>query len=133
MSDALLTVRDDAILHLRLNRPQIHNAFDDALIQELTHALQAAGAQKTPHHKQIELPLCFKPGARHRIITVGAQLLHCRGNATARCVAPVQSLKQVLHVACCLPCNLVKSLPHTACGGAAGIATVSVGRALLAQ
>lgn len=44
MSGPLASERRGAILHLRLNRPALHNAFDAALIAALTHALQAAGA-----------------------------------------------------------------------------------------
>ena len=32
------------IRELRLNRPEVHNAFDDRLIADLTVALQAAGS-----------------------------------------------------------------------------------------
>ena len=35
--------REGAIAHLRLNRPEVHNAFDDSLVAELTRAaLKAA-------------------------------------------------------------------------------------------
>jgi methylglutaconyl-CoA hydratase len=41
MSQALLLERDGAVARLRLNRPELHNAFDAALIGELTDALRA--------------------------------------------------------------------------------------------
>ena len=42
MSAILLDDRD-GVRHLTLDRPDVHNAFDDALIAELTTALVAAG------------------------------------------------------------------------------------------
>src|SRR5262249_27018303 len=45
MADALLTHLDDlGTATVTLNRPDIHNAFDDALIAELTAELQRVGA-----------------------------------------------------------------------------------------
>lgn len=44
MSDMLESLREGAVLQLRLNRPALHNAFDAGLIAELTEALALAGA-----------------------------------------------------------------------------------------
>ena len=44
MNQALQTELNQGVATLRLNRPDIHNAFDDALIAELTEALQALDA-----------------------------------------------------------------------------------------
>ncbi|KAF1708027.1 enoyl-CoA hydratase-related protein [Pseudoxanthomonas sacheonensis] len=44
MSELLEQQREGAVLRLRLNRPALHNAFDAALIAELTAGLTAAGA-----------------------------------------------------------------------------------------
>ncbi|MCD9030168.1 enoyl-CoA hydratase/isomerase family protein [Luteimonas sp. Y-2-2-4F] len=44
MTASLQILRDGAALRLRLDRPQLHNAFDAALIAELTAALEQAGA-----------------------------------------------------------------------------------------
>lgn len=41
MSDALLSTREHGILTLTLNRPAARNALDQALVEELTRALQA--------------------------------------------------------------------------------------------
>ena len=41
VSQALLTQREDDVARLRLNRPELHNAFDAGLIAELTAALEA--------------------------------------------------------------------------------------------
>lgn len=43
MSEALTLVRSDAVVRLRLNRAELHNAFDAALIAELTATLEAVG------------------------------------------------------------------------------------------
>ena len=42
MADPLLIEPAGPVLRLRLNRPQLHNAFDPALIGALTAALDAA-------------------------------------------------------------------------------------------
>jgi methylglutaconyl-CoA hydratase len=44
MSDSILSERRGATAWLTLNRPQVHNAFDDGLIAALTEALAAADA-----------------------------------------------------------------------------------------
>jgi methylglutaconyl-CoA hydratase len=44
MSETLLYEVADGVARLTLNRPEIHNAFDDALILRLTEAIAAAGA-----------------------------------------------------------------------------------------
>lgn len=44
MSAAILINDQAAIRHIQLNRPEVHNAFDDTLIAQLTAALQDAAA-----------------------------------------------------------------------------------------
>ncbi|MDB6162642.1 MAG: enoyl-CoA hydratase/isomerase family protein [Xanthomonadaceae bacterium] len=44
MSDSLQLQRDGFVARLRLNRPDVHNAFDAALIADLTAQLQAVAA-----------------------------------------------------------------------------------------
>lgn len=43
MSDALQINSSHGLCEIRLNRPSVHNAFDDHLIAELTAALESAG------------------------------------------------------------------------------------------
>jgi methylglutaconyl-CoA hydratase len=43
MSDFFLADRSDGVVRLTLNRPDVHNAFDDRLIAELTQALESLG------------------------------------------------------------------------------------------
>lgn len=47
MSTAIRLDRDNATVRLALARPQVHNAFDDGLIAELTEALEALDADPT--------------------------------------------------------------------------------------
>lgn len=47
MTDALLFERTGAIARLRLNRPDVHNAFDAELIAALTERLSALGGDDT--------------------------------------------------------------------------------------
>lgn len=75
MSHPLLNVRDGAVARLRLNRPQIHNAFDATMIAALTGALDAVARD---------------PGVRVVVIegegasfSAGADLNWMRGMATA--------------------------------------------------
>jgi hypothetical protein len=44
MSEPLLLHCEGALARLRLNRPELHNAFDAALIAELTSALERVAA-----------------------------------------------------------------------------------------
>jgi methylglutaconyl-CoA hydratase len=39
MSESVLVTRSGSVAEIRLNRPQVHNAFDDALVADLTTAL----------------------------------------------------------------------------------------------
>ncbi len=44
---AVETIRRDAVVHLVMNRPEVHNAFDDGLIADLTAALVAVDADES--------------------------------------------------------------------------------------
>ena len=45
--DLLVNVSENAVARITLNRPDVHNAFDDALIQDLLKTLQQLEADKT--------------------------------------------------------------------------------------
>src|ERR1700752_1754976 len=47
MSHPLLNLREGPVCRLRMNRPELHNAFDAVLIAALTGALEAAGRDDT--------------------------------------------------------------------------------------
>ena len=116
MSDALLTVRDDAILHLRLNRPQIHNAFDDALIQELTHALQAAGSDPSVRVVVLE--------AEGHSFSAGADLNWMRsliGATEAQNIEDANKLATLMRTLNNLPKPTIAKVQGPAFGGGVGL------------
>jgi methylglutaconyl-CoA hydratase len=64
MSETILSERRGAVVWLTLNRPQVHNAFDDVLIAALTRALEQADAD--PLIRVVVLTgngSCFSAGA----------------------------------------------------------------------
>lgn len=64
MNDSILSERRGAVAWLTLNRPKIHNAFDNVLIASLTAALQQADAD--PAVRSVVLTgngSCFSAGA----------------------------------------------------------------------
>ena len=75
MSEMLEQQREGAVLRLRLNRPALHNAFDAALIAELTEALAAASAEA-----QVRVVVLEGAGAS---FSAGADLQWMRGMAAA--------------------------------------------------
>jgi methylglutaconyl-CoA hydratase len=75
MAEPLLIERAGPLLRLRLNRPQLHNAFDPGLIAALTAALQAAGTDAG-----VRVVLLEGEGAS---FSAGADLHWMRGMAAA--------------------------------------------------
>ncbi len=75
MSDPLLLQRDGAVARLRLNRPELHNAFDAGLITALTSALAAVG-----HDDSVRVVVLEGAGAS---FSAGADLNWMRGMAAA--------------------------------------------------
>lgn len=75
MSQMLEQQQDGAVLRLRLNRPALHNAFDGALIVELTQALVSAGADAA-----VRVVVLEGSGAS---FSAGADLNWMRGMAAA--------------------------------------------------
>jgi methylglutaconyl-CoA hydratase len=75
MSDSLILHRDGAVARLRLERPEVHNAFDAALIADLTDALVSLGADP-----QVRVVVLEGAGAS---FSAGADLNWMRGMAAA--------------------------------------------------
>ena len=75
MSPPLLTLRDGPVARLRLNRPDLHNAFDAQLIAELTAAVHAAGQDPS-----VRVVVLEGEGAS---FSAGADLNWMRGMAAA--------------------------------------------------
>ncbi len=71
----LMVERHGAVLRLRMNRPELHNAFDAALIAALTEALQAAGTDTSVRAVVLE--------ATGASFSAGADLNWMRGMAAA--------------------------------------------------
>jgi methylglutaconyl-CoA hydratase len=42
----ILVSRDGSVLHIALNRPEVHNAFNDKMVEELQHAVDDLGRDK---------------------------------------------------------------------------------------
>ena len=75
MSDPLVLQRDGAVARLRLNRPDLHNAFDAGLIAALTSALDALGQDNS-----VRVVVLESAGAS---FSAGADLNWMRGMAAA--------------------------------------------------
>jgi len=75
MSVSLSEVRAGSVVHLRLSRPALHNAFDSELIAALTDALARVGADETVRAVVLE-----GEGAS---FSAGADLAWMRGMAAA--------------------------------------------------
>lgn len=75
MSHPLLNLREGPICRLRMNRPELHNAFDATLIAALTGALEAAGRDEG-----VRVVILEGEGAS---FSAGADLNWMRGMAAA--------------------------------------------------
>jgi methylglutaconyl-CoA hydratase len=75
MSHPLLNLREGAVARLRLNRPELHNAFDAMLIAALTGALEAVA-----HDDTVRVVVLEGEGAS---FSAGADLNWMRGMAAA--------------------------------------------------
>ncbi len=75
MANALSSTTRGGVVHLRMERPELHNAFDAGLIADLTAALVAAGADAT-----VRAVVLSGAGAS---FSAGADLNWMRGMAAA--------------------------------------------------
>jgi methylglutaconyl-CoA hydratase len=75
MTEPLLLHREGALARLRLNRPELHNAFDAGLVAGLTSALERAGADPA-----VRVVVLEGAGAS---FSAGADLNWMRGMAAA--------------------------------------------------
>lgn len=75
MSDSLSLQRDGAVARVRLNRPELHNAFDAGLIASLDDALESLGADAA-----VRVVVLEGAGAS---FSAGADLNWMRGMASA--------------------------------------------------
>lgn len=75
MTNPLLNLREGPVARLRLNRPELHNAFDAMLIAALSGALESAG-----HDNDVRVVVLEGEGAS---FSAGADLNWMRGMAAA--------------------------------------------------
>ncbi|MBN6151099.1 enoyl-CoA hydratase/isomerase family protein [Xanthomonas sp. AmX2] len=116
MGEALLLERSGKVLTLRLNRPEVHNAFDAALIARLTAALEEVGAD--PKVKVVVLA-----GAGGSF-SAGADLQWMRSMATAseqENLDDALALARLLRTLDELPKPTVARVHGASFGGAVGL------------
>lgn len=116
MSDALLLERSGKVLTLRLNRPEVRNAFDAALIAQLTATLQQVGADP-----KVKVVVLAGAGAA---FSAGADLQWMRSMADAseaENLADALALAQLMRTLDELPKPTVARVHGATFGGAVGL------------
>ncbi|WP_267124812.1 enoyl-CoA hydratase-related protein, partial [Xanthomonas sacchari] len=116
MSDALLLQRSGKVLTLQLNRPEVRNAFDAALIAQLSDALLQIGADP-----QVQVLVLAGAGAA---FSAGADLQWMRSMAGAGEQANLDdalALARLMRLLDELPKPTVARVQGAAFGGAVGL------------
>jgi methylglutaconyl-CoA hydratase len=117
MTDAvLLDVDANGRATVTLNRPEVHNAFDDALIARLTEAFEALG--KRADVRAVVL------AANGKSFSAGADLSWMRrmaGYSEAENRADAEQLARLIHVLDALPKPTVARVQGAAIGGGVGL------------
>ena len=114
--DTVLVGVEDGVATLTLNRPEVHNAFDDALIARLTRALEEAGASAA-----VRVVVLAGSG---KSFCAGADLAHMKRAADfseAENIADAQALARLLMVLGGLPKPTVALVHGPAYGGGVGL------------
>ena len=114
--DTVLVTVEGAVATVTLNRPETHNAFDDALIARLTHALEDVGARD-------DVRVVVLAG-RGKSFCAGADLAHMKkaaGFSQAENVADAKALARLLMVLGGLPKPTVALVHGPAYGGGVGL------------
>ena len=114
--DTVLVAVEDAVATVTLNRPEVHNAFDDALIARLTTALAELGARD-----DVRVVVLAGNG---KSFCAGADLAHMKkaaGFSEAENVADAQALAHLLMVLGGLPKPTVALVQGPAYGGGVGL------------
>ena len=117
MADETVLVEvEGGVATLTLNRPEVHNAFDDALIARLTGALEDVGASG-----DVRVVVLAGNG---RSFCAGADLAHMKKAASfseAENIADAQALARLLMVLGGLPKPTVALVQGPAYGGGVGL------------
>lgn len=117
MSDAILNHCDDrGVVTLTLNRPDLHNAFDEHLIHDLTQALRAV--QDNPRARALVLTgsgMSFSAGADLNWMRRMAGYSEAQNRADADTLATLMSTLD------CLPIPTIARVQGSAFGGGVGL------------
>ncbi|MCR6661870.1 MAG: enoyl-CoA hydratase-related protein [Luteimonas sp.] len=116
MPSTLSSIRKGSVLYLRLERPELHNAFDAALIAELTETLAAAGADASVRVVVL--------GGSGPSFSAGADLNWMRGMASASEAgnrADALALAQLMRTLDELPKPTIARVHGAAFGGGVGL------------
>ena len=114
--DTVLVEVGGGVATLTLNRPEVHNAFDDALIARLTRALEDVAARD-----DVRVVVLAGTG---KSFCAGADLAHMKkaaGFSEAENVADAQALARLLMVLGGLPKPTVALVQGPAYGGGVGL------------
>ena len=114
--DTVLIAVEGAVATVTLNRPQAHNAFDDALIARLTHALEDLAGRD-----DVRVVVLAGEG---KSFCAGADLGHMKkaaGFSEAENVADAKALARLLMVLGGLPKPTVALVQGPAYGGGVGL------------
>ena len=114
--DTVLVEIDGAVARVTLNRPETHNAFDDALIARLTDALEDLGARDDVRAVVL--------AGRGKSFCAGADLAHMKKAADfseAENIADAQALARLLMVLGGLSKPTVALVQGPAYGGGVGL------------
>jgi len=117
--DTVLVAVEDAVATVTLNRPEVHNAFDDAVIARLTDALSDVGARDG-----VRVVVLAGKG---KSFCAGADLAHMKKAADfseAENIADAQALAHLLMVLGGLPKPTVALVQGPAYGGGVGLVSV---------
>ncbi len=121
MSNELVIQLDDrGVLNIRMNRPQVHNAFDEHQIARLTDALKQAGAN--PMVKIVVL------GSDGKHFCAGADINYMQrmgGNTREQNVDDAAALAALMHTLNYLPKPTIIRIQGAAYGGAVGLVCCS--------
>ena len=115
-NDTVLVEIAGAVATITMNRPQAHNAFDDALIARLTDALSDVGANE-------DVRVVVLAG-RGKSFSAGADLAHMKkaaGFSEAENVADARALAHLLMILGGLPKPTVALVQGPAYGGGVGL------------
>lgn len=116
MSTAITLAVNDGIARVTLNRPEVHNAFDDALIAELTRTLEAVAADRAARVLELR--------GTGKSFCAGADLNWMKRMADydhAQNLADAQRLAHMLHILYALPKPTVAVVQGPAYGGGVGL------------